>query len=183
MDDELSHKKKSMARDRKTPDFEERKSILIAGLRDVRQRILALASSLPENQRNEIFMGIWSSREMLAHLAGWDETNIKATNQILAGKLPSFYEDFDKDWAKYNASLVSKYIRNDYEELLSLVEVTHRNLLIVIGDIPAIEFWNDRGIRARGWKVMIGRLMEAEMEDEEEHYLQFKRFIESGVKS
>jgi hypothetical protein len=98
-----------MTRDKKTPEFEERKSVLISGLHDVREKILVLASSLPKNEQDEIYVGKWSSREMLAHLAGWDETNIKAANEILAVRLLSFYRDSDKDWAKYNAKLVSIY--------------------------------------------------------------------------
>ena len=168
---------------KKPPDYEMRKSELISGMRDVRERILALASSLPENQQDEICVGKWSSREMLAHLAGWDETNIQATNEILAGNLPSFYKHSDKDWATYNAKLVSEYNRDQFEELLSLVRETHKNLLALISDLPANEIWEDRGIRARGWIVTIGRLLEVETEDEEEHYSQLKQFLEAGVES
>ena len=92
-----------MTREKKTPDFEKRKSELISGLRNVRERILSIASSLPKFQQDEIYLGNWSSREMLAHLAGWDKTNVEAANEILAGRLPSFYEDSDKDWKKYNS--------------------------------------------------------------------------------
>ena len=168
---------------KKLPDPEERKAELISGLRDVRERILALASSLVESQLDEIYVGKWSCREMLAHLAGWDESNIRAAHEILAGNLPSFYEHSDKDWATYNTTLVSEYNRDEFEELLSLVRETHRNLLALIQDLPASVLWKDRGIRARGWKVTIGHLLEVEMEDEDEHYSQLKQFIDDGVKS
>jgi hypothetical protein len=39
--------------------------------------------------------------------------------------------------------------------------------------------WKDRGIRFRGWKVNVGRLMEAERRDEEKHWRQIKEFAES----
>lgn len=168
---------------KKSSSHEERKDELIAGLRDVRERILTLAASLSENQRNEIYVGTWSSREMLAHLAGWDETNIRAASEILAGTLPSFFEQSDKDWATYNAKLVAEYNRDEFEDLVSLIKETHRNLLALIDDLPVSEIWKDRGIRAKGWKVTIGHLLEVEMEDEEEHYSQLKKFVEAGVKS
>ena len=165
------------------PDLEKRKADLISGLRDVCESILALAASLNPDQCDEIFLGTWSSREMLAHLAGWLETNVQATNEILAGEVPGFYEYEDKNWASYNALLVDEYARDDFEELLLVFRETHNRFLGIVEGIPASDLWMDRGIRARGSKVTIGRLLEAELQDEEEHYFQLKLFIESGVKT
>ena len=160
----------------------ERKAELIARLKDVRKRILTQASVLDPEKREEIYLGTWSVREMLAHLAGWDETNIKAADEILEEGLPSFYEFSGKNWASYNAMLVEEYSIDDYEELISLVQKTHTELVDKVEDISADEVWKDRGIRARGWKVTIGRLLEAELRDEEEHHSQLRAFIEEGVK-
>lgn len=165
------------------PDLEKRKADLISGLRVVRERILALAATLKPDQHDEIYLGTWSSREMLAHLAGWLETNVQAASEILAGNLPGYYEYADKDWASYNALLVDEYAREDFEELLLLFREAHNRFLGIVEGIPAPDLWMDRGIRARGRKVTIGRLLEAELQDEEEHYIQLKQFIESGVKS
>jgi hypothetical protein len=164
-------------------DDSSRKSELLVRLRDVRERILKLASSMEPHQHDEVYLGMWSAREMLAHLAGWDETNRSAAGEILSGEMPSFYEHFDKDWAGYNSRLVSQYSRGDFSELLSLLKATHSRLLQVIDEIPAPDLWEDRGIRARGWKVTIGRLLEAELQDEEEHHAQLQQFLEHGLKS
>jgi hypothetical protein len=134
----------------KKADPEGRKPDLITGLRDVRERILTLASSLPPSQHDEIYVGTWSSREMLAHLAGWDDTNIEAAKELLVGELPTFYEHSDKDWASYNAKLVAEYRRDEYEDLFLSVRSTHSNLIALIEDLPAGDLWMDRGIRARG---------------------------------
>lgn len=168
---------------KKSQDFETQKSELISGLINVRDKILFLAASLNQAQQSEVFLGSWSSRELLAHLAGWDETNIKAAEEILTDKLPSFYEHSNKDWSNYNEYLVLKYSRDDFWAMVSFVQETHGNLVAFLMDLPAAEFWNDRGIRARGWKVMIGRLLESELEDEKQHYQQLLAFIENGTKS
>lgn len=160
-----------------------RKSELMKRLQDVRERILELASSMEPQQHDEVYLGTWSARDMLAHLAGWDETNISAAGEILSGDIPSFYEHFDKGWAGYNSRLVSQYSRSDFSELLSLIKTTHSRLLQAIDEIPAPDLWQDRGIRARGWKVTIGRLLEAELKDEEEHHTQLRQFLEDGLKS
>jgi hypothetical protein len=87
---------------------------------------------------------------MLAHLAGWDDTNIEAAKELLVGELPTFYEHSDKDWASYNAKLVAEYRRDEYEDLFLSVRSTHSNLIALIEDLPAGDLWMDRGIRARG---------------------------------
>ncbi len=163
--------------------MERKKDELIAGLAEVRERILATASSLSARQQDQIFLGSWSPRDLLAHLAGWDDTNLRAVKEILAGKLPSFYAHHDPDWATYNARLVAEYGRQDFEELLALLRETHGRLLGFLEDLPAGEFWQDRGIRVRGWRVTIGRLLEVEREDEEEHFAQLERFANTGATS
>jgi hypothetical protein len=130
-----------------------------------------------------IYLGTWSVKEMLAHLAGWDQTNIRAADEILAGDLPSFYEFSEKDWASYNAKLVSEYLCDDFGELISLVKSSHEGLLEKLETISAEELWMDRGIRAKGWKVTIGRLLEAELKDEEDHFTQLQAYTEYGVKT
>lgn len=162
---------------------EAQKSELISGLRDVREKILNLAFLLEPEEQEVVYLGAWSAREMLAHLAGWDETNICAVDEIMADELPGFYEFIDKDWVSYNAMLVEDYSRDSFEDLISLVQETHTKLMVKVAALPADELWKDRDIRARGWKVTIGRLLNAELQDEEEHYWQLKSFIEEGEKS
>jgi hypothetical protein len=165
------------------PIAEKKKADLIAGLKDTREKILASASSMPSEKQDQVFLGTWSAFDLLAHLAGWDETNLKAANEILEGNLPSFYAESDRDWASYNAKLIAEFGRDDFEELLTLTRETHASLLNFLKELPADELWVDRGIRARGWKVTIGRLLEAEMSDEKEHLEQINRFMETGVTS
>jgi hypothetical protein len=162
---------------------DEKKAALMAGLRDGRERILSLVASLPAAKQEEIFLGSWSSRELLAHLAGWDETTIRAADEILLGERPSFYEHFDEDWAAYNAQLVREYNREDFAELLALARETHGKLLAHVDGIAAEAFWADRGIRAQGWQVTVGGLLEAERQSEEVHFEQLRRLVEEGLKS
>jgi hypothetical protein len=162
---------------------EEKKAKLLSGLVDTRKKILALVSSLSPEDQNRPFLGSWSAKDLLAHLAGWDETNLKAAKEILENELPSFYADHDRDWATYNAKLVAEFGIENYEEQLNLARETQARLLEFLKELPADELWVDRGIRARGWKVTIGRLLEAEMSDEEEHLEQLNRFMENGATS
>jgi hypothetical protein len=156
-----------------------RKQALVAGLRDARRRILETAALLPAPARRRSFLGTWSLRELLAHLEGWDHTNARATEELLRGRLPGFYRYADHDWQSYNATLVRRYGRRNYRSLVASVKRSHRGLLRLLEAVPAEEMWKDRGIRYRGWRVTIGRLMEAECRDEEKHCRELLAFAES----
>jgi hypothetical protein len=152
-------------------DSQARKDDIIWALREARKKILKVARALPSEKQDE---------DLLAHLVGWDYTNIAATKSILAGELPEFYSRHDRDWASYNASLVEKYRIEDYAELLHSVEASNRALVGLLATVPADEFEKDRGLRHEHTRVTIARLLQAEAEDEEEHYRQIKEFAEAA---
>ena len=77
------------------PDI--RKSQLLDGLQQARNGILAELSSLLPEKRSEVFLGTWSAHDLVAHLIGWDFTNIQAAKDILANLLPQFYAHRDHD--------------------------------------------------------------------------------------
>jgi hypothetical protein len=74
-------------------------------------------------------IGIWSIKDLLAHLVGWDYTNIEAVKNVLAGKVPEFYAHHDRDWQTYNAMLVKKYKCDSFDELLTLARVSQNKLI------------------------------------------------------
>jgi uncharacterized damage-inducible protein DinB len=155
---------------------EEKKQKVIRDLASARGKILSAAKALPASQQDEVFLGEWSAKDLLAHLAGWDFTNLQAAKEVLGGRLPSFYDYHDRDWRTYNARLVAKYRIEDFDALLEAVQDSHRQLLEHLESIPADEFVKDRGLRFRGWRVTIAALLRVEASDEEEHYRQQEAF-------
>jgi hypothetical protein len=148
---------------------------LLSHLVTTRTAILHTASQLSPTAQNTIFLGDWSIKDLLAHLAGWDFTNLAAAKDIKAGKLPEFYSRYDKDWKTYNAELVAKYKREDFDELLAIVHDSHRQLIDYLGSVPAEAFEQDFGVRSgRGTRVTIARLLQAEWKDEQEHLQQIR---------
>ena len=153
------------------------KAKLLSALRETRTAILQAASELSPTAQDTVFLGTWSVKDLLAHLAGWDFTNLAAAHDIQAGKLPEFYTRYDKDWKTYNAELVAKYKREDFEELLALVRDSQRQLIEYLETVPAEAFEKDFGVRsARGTRVTIARLLEAEWKDEQAHLEQIRAF-------
>jgi hypothetical protein len=153
------------------------REMLLAALQEIRADLLKETASLSAEQQATVFLGVWSIKDLLAHLAGWDSTNLEAVKEILAGKVPVFYDHYDHDWQSYNAMLVEKYKREDLQELLSLLERSHRQLLEFLQGVPAETFHKDFGLRARGFNITIQRLLEAELKDELIHSQQVLDFF------
>lgn len=152
-----------------------KKDKVIWELAETRRQILDAASSLSPEKHAEIFLGIWSVKDLLAHLAGWDFTNLQAAKEILAGNLPSFYAQYDRDWKTYNAHLVTKYKKDSFADLLTLVEDSHRRLIEFLKTIAVEEFDKDRGLRWQGYEITIASLLQVEVNDEKTHSSQVKQ--------
>lgn len=162
-------------------DPQARKQRLLDELSQVRQAVLLAAQSLPAEKQRQVFLGSWSAWELLAHLAGWDRTNVQAARSLQAGELPEFYAFKDRDWASYNALLVSRYAGLDFETLLAEVQAAHRDLLAFMSMAPAEVFDKDYGVRYKGYRVTLGRLLEAELRDERQHLEQLRGLLEGAA--
>jgi len=152
------------------------KDELLFGLKAVRESILAEVLALPVEAHDRVFLGTWSVMDLLAHLAGWDVTNLQAAKDILDGLLPEFYDHRDSDWRTYNAMLVAKYKRSDFREQVELVRDAQGQLLDFLQTLPAEDFKRDTSVRFKGIKVTIARLLQSELEDEETHFEQVLAF-------
>lgn len=158
--------------------FEEKKATLINKLNDTRSFILEAAASIPDNRVDEVFVGSWGILELLAHLRGWDLTNIEAARDILSGKVPNFYAEYDKDWASYNRKLVARYRQADLQSMISLVDASRSDLVALLNQLDADDIFGDHGVRRGNYKVTIARLIEADIKDGIEHLDQIRRFLD-----
>ncbi len=156
---------------------ENKKRELIDSLLAARSSILELVLALSPEQRDVVFLGEWSVKDLLAHLAGWDITNLQAVKQILEGVYPSFFQHYDKDWHTYNASLVDQYKIEPFEALLAELDDSHRQLTTYLDALPASDILNAKVLRASGRSVTIRNLLKAEAADESRHALQLRDFF------
>ena len=155
---------------------ERSKHSLIAGILDVRRQIMETARQLPLEAQEETFLGRWDLKDLLAHMKGWDEANLLAIEEILEGRLPSLYAHAGGGWSGYNAILVQRHRKENLVELLGDLEESQSALLARLEAVDAQELDRDRGIRFKGWKVTIARLLQAEQHDEQEHLSQLQDF-------
>jgi hypothetical protein len=157
-----------------------KKELTLSALVAARQNILAEVAGLSSEQQNQIFLGIWSIKDLLAHLTGWDITNMEAVKSVLQSQVPSFYQYRDHDWQTYNAMLVSQYKQDSFQTLLAAVNDSHEKLVALVQTIPPANFNKDFGVRFRGYKVTIQRLLEAETKDEQTHHKQIIDFFKDS---
>jgi len=154
----------------------QKKDKIISELVQARGKILDAASSLSPAQRDEVFLGIWSVKDLLAHLIGWDFANMEAAQAILDGKMPAFYSHYDRDWQTFNARLVAQYKKDDFANLLASIKDSHQKLIAFLQTIPAEEFDKDSGLRFKGYKVTLAGTLEAEAKDEHDHHAEIQTF-------
>jgi hypothetical protein len=146
---------------------EAKKDEVISGLIGARRRILEAAAGLAPQERGLLFLGEWSVKELVAHLIGWDYTNLEAVRDVLAGHKPAFWSHYDRDWQSYNALLVARYGRDDWAELVAAVHESHRQLIDYLRTVPADEYLRKRKIVS---------LLQVETRDEKTHHQQIVRF-------
>ena len=158
-----------------------RKDQILSSLIGTRQSILAEVSELSEIEQDQVFLGIWSVKDLLAHLVGWDETNLQAVKSVMGGQLPAFYEHRDRDWQTYNAMLVKKHKKDSFRELLAALKASQEKLIEFLQMVPAEHFARDFGVRFRGYKVTIQRLLNAEWRDEQIHLQQIIDFFKEST--
>ena len=154
-----------------------KKEKIIFDLVETRRGILQVASSLPPEKQDQVFLGVWSVKDLLAHLIGWDFANMEAVQAIQAGRLPGFYEHHDRDWQTFNAYLVAKYKKDNFTKLVKDLEQSHHQLVKLLEEIPANEFGQDWGIRYKGYRVIIAKIIGSELSDERKHLEQIKTLL------
>ena len=157
----------------------EAKNALIQHFRSTRSSILEAAADLPVASLNTPFVGSWGILELLAHLRGWDLTNLQAAIDIPRGTLPAFYAEFDPDWASYNARLVAQNKLDDLGPMIASVVESQSELLRLLNQLSPQDVFGDHGVRRGRYKVTIDRLIQAETEDEEKHLQQVRGFLSS----
>jgi hypothetical protein len=160
-------------------NLEVNKRALIIRFTGGRKNLFTLAGQIPISLQDQVFLGAWSIRDILAHLIGWDYSNLEAVQAIASSRLPAFYEFIDKDWQTYNARLVNIYKKGDVPDLVQVGQASQKNLVDRLSDLSAKELYKDHGVRYRGYKVIIARLIEAETRDEIVHLEQIRSFVAS----
>ena len=154
--------------------IEDRKQELIIGLKGARIDIFNSIAQLPVERLGEVFLGEWSIKDLLAHLVGWDFTNLQAIQDILSGRPPAFFRYYDQDWRSYNKSLVEKYKIEPFSELLAKAQASHQEFVSFLEALSAEQLVNGKTRSESGRTVTVRNLLQAETRDEQTHAMQIR---------
>ena len=156
---------------------EEQNQVLLLAVIETRTAVLQAASRLSPTAQDTVFLGVWSVKDLIAHLIGWDYANLAAATDIQAGKLPEFYAHYDEDWETFNAESVAKYKRDDFDEMSALARDSLGQFIEYLESIPPENFEKDFGVRSgTNDKITILYLLQAELKDGQEHLKQIQEF-------
>ena len=104
---------------------------LIAILQRSRTKML---SQLDEIDLNRKIYPLWTIREMLAHLSGWDDAVIAFLQSLMAGQIPATPASRGID--AYNAETVATREGLDYDHIYREYIQTRKILITLLQDIP-----------------------------------------------
>lgn len=161
-----------------TKSVQQKADELVGALRQARRELMDAVAVLPPSQANIRFLGTWSVTDLVAHLAGWDHTNLAAIRSILTGYLPDFYNRYDTGWRTYNAELVATYKEETLEGTIRAAEASFNSLIAALEGLPAEDITRDHDVRSPGGRrVTIAMLLAAESHDEKIHAGQLRTFL------
>ena len=158
----------------------DHKEEIISDLIRARQAITSEIKALPAERIEEPCVGFWCLKDLLAHLIGWDFTNLQAVEEILGRQRPTFFQYYDKDWQSYNARLVAAYRKEPFDALLADAKNSHHQLVTFLQSLSASELVNGKSPPEQGRTVTIRTLLRSEAGDERKHAGQIHAFLYSA---
>jgi hypothetical protein len=153
-------------------------SSLIHAFVETRVSLVGAARSVPESQRTQPFVGKWNLLDLLAHLIGWDYTNISAIDDLRAKTLPAFYSRFDAGWARENDLLVSRYGTGDWDELMENLARSQEAVVAKLESLTEDEL-SAPGPVWRRRPITIAGIVRAAIRDERQHLQQIREFVQA----
>lgn len=137
--------------------------------------LAAAVASLDEELFLEKLNG-WSSRDIVAHLIGWNRFIIEGSKQITRGELPSYDVDPGENYSKVNAKLIREYPSTDQRELLEELRFSARELGRYLERLEADTWQRDFGVRHQGSTVTIRNTVEELIDDYGHHRKQIEEW-------
>jgi hypothetical protein len=118
----------------------------------------------------------WSSRDIVAHLIGWNRYVLRGSRQIRKGELPFYDIDSGANYNRINAALVREYSSTDPRELLDELQASARELEDFLRSLDRDEWSHDYGVRNEGSIVTIENTVDELIEDYDHHRRQIQEW-------
>jgi hypothetical protein len=93
--------------------------------------------------------GVWSVRDIIAHVTTWDEEALKHLPSILEGRRPPRYSVTYGGIDAFNALMTKRKESLSLSEVLRQLDDTHRRIVEVIGRAPDVQLIRETRFRRR----------------------------------
>ncbi|MDP1546156.1 MAG: ClbS/DfsB family four-helix bundle protein [Anaerolineales bacterium] len=135
----------------------------------------AIMTQLEEIDRNRKIYPLWTIREIVAHLSGWDDAAIAFLGAVLKGKLPATpaMRGFDI----YNAETVSTREGLSYDHIVREY-ISTRAKILALARTASDEILTTKSVLPWGGEGTFEQIAEGLCEHETTHAGDIKKFIE-----
>ena len=119
----------------------------------------------------------WTPRDVIAHLAWWNNNMLVACKDLQRGKTPSYYADTLNDYRNINARAIAQFRAQEKRALLNQLQATLFEFAEYLAALDAKEWDAERGItHPRGGAATISRIVESFIGDYETHTKQIEEW-------
>jgi hypothetical protein len=133
---------------------------------------------LDQVDRDRKIYPLWTIREIIAHLAGWDDTSIAFIHSIQAGGAPQTPADRGID--AYNAQTVATREGLDYDHIYREYVETRQILIDLIRSLPEGRLCQ-RSVLPWGGEGTVMDIIDIFVPHEEEHAEDVRKIIEGAA--
>ena len=148
-----------------------RKQELIEELREVRSGLLATTLGLTELQLStELVTDKWSIKDILGHIASWEEEFLKVAEKFLKEEKPQY--DYlireENNWSEWNLSQWDKKKALNYKKTLEELFEIHERFVKLMESLPE-ESLSLKKLGSWGNESTIEQIILSEIDHEMEH--------------
>ena len=121
----------------------------------------------------EVFLaslGDWNSRDILAHLIGWNRITQSGCSEVQQGKESFYFYDGSNDYRKVNAEFIARYTSTDLEALLMEMDASKNALVSYLKGVDEGSWNRDTGVEHyRGGPATVARCVDSLIRDYQKH--------------
>ncbi len=148
------------------------KENLIIQLEKAREGLLRAVEGLSEEAMTASpAVGQWTIKDLLAHVAAWDEESLRGIRELLRGERPRF---LDTDWDQWNAKEVEKRRALSRQAVLEELKRSHREFLEFLRGLGEAEWERPREERWKRYKVTVAWMVGGVIGHDREHAKQIR---------
>jgi hypothetical protein len=139
----------------------------------------AMIAQLNEVDKQHKIYPLWTIREIVAHLSGWDDTAIEFAGALVNGKTPPVPAPLGPDL--YNQETVSTREALSYDHIVREYMDTRRKLITIISQMTE-EMLIQKSILPWGGEGSLEDIVQVFGPHEMEHAMDVKKIIEENNK-